>query len=178
MVRLGIQVIIDIRKSTHPWEDLWWWLDSTVNWNEMSGVMAVLKIFVAVILTCLRCHLLSGQSPPESPWGLQTWRLLLARASCYPARLPAIRLWMSLSRGPLMASSSTSSKTAITLREWAGWVSSTIKLLSGNCGINWNILCGVQGYAPLPCRGLLRLPSREYMPIHVHLKFPCGQRQM
>lgn len=94
----------------------------------VAGVMVVLEVSVAEILSCLCCHLLSGQSPPESPWGLLTWRLLLARASCYPARLPPIQLWMSLSRGHSTASSSTSSETAIILKEWVGWVMSSIKL--------------------------------------------------
>lgn len=43
-------------------------------------------------------------------------------------------------------------------------------LHSGYSRINWDILCDVQGYAPLPCRGLLRHQAEEFMPRLVHLK--------
>ena len=78
---------------------------------------------------------LSGQSLPESPWGPLTWRSLLARALCYPARLPAIPPWMCLSLGHSTGSSSTSRGTGIILREWEGWV---IKNRSGAIlGLIW-----------------------------------------
>lgn len=99
-----------------------------------------------------------AQSQPESLWGPRTLRLLLARASYCHARLPAIQLWMSLSHGHLMASSSTSSKTAIILREWAGWVSPSIKLryCQATPGLIGTLSGVCKGYAQQPRRGLLR----------------------
>lgn len=130
-----------------------------MNWSEMAvvRVTVVLKVPVAAILTCVRCRLLSGQSPPGSPWGLLTWRLLLARASCYPARLPAIQLWMFLSRGHSTASSSTSSETAIISREWAGWVISTIKL-----SYMLAILRLIGTYCVM-CEGMLHCPAEVFL---------------
>lgn len=148
-----------------------------MNWSEVAvaEVTVVSKVPVAEISTCVRCRLLSGQSPPESPWGLLTWRLLLARASCYPARLPAIQLWMSLSRGHSTASSSTSSETAIISREWAGWVISSIKLsyflaILGLIG-TYCVMC--KGMLHCPAEGLLdtsNAQAEKFMPRHVHWK--------
>lgn len=148
-----------------------------MNWSEMAvaEVTVVLKVPVAEILTCVHCHLLSGQSPPESPWGLLTWRLLLARASCYPARLPAIQLWMSLSRGHSTASSSTSSETTIILKEWAGWVIPSIKLSY------FLAILGLIGTYCVVCKGMLYCPAegfkdtnntqaQKFMPRLIHLK--------
>lgn len=153
------------------------WLGLAVDRSEMAvaGVTVVLEVSVAEILTCLCCHLLSGQSPPESPWGLLTWRLLLARASCYPARLPAIQLWMSLSRGHSTASSSTSSETAIILKEWAGWVMSSIKLRY------FPAILGLIGTRCVMREGMLHspaesfsdpqwYPTERFTPRFVHLK--------
>lgn len=123
----------------------------------VAGVMVVLEVSVAEILTCLCCHLLSGQSPPESPWGLLTWRLLLARASCYPARLPPIQLWMSLSRGHSTASSSTSSETAIILKEWVGWVMSSIKLRY------FLAILGLIGTQCVTRKGMLHSPAESFV---------------
>lgn len=108
-------------------------------------------------INMLRCRLLSGQSPPESPWGLLTWRLLLARASCYPARLPAIQLWMSLSRGHSMASSSTSSETTIISKEWAGWVISSIKLSY------FLAILGLIGTYCVMCKAMLHCPAEGFL---------------
>lgn len=88
--------------------------------------MAMWKVTIAEMNT-LSYHL-SGQNPPESPWGQRTQRLLLARARCCPARSPSIQLWMCLSRGHSTASSLTSNETATISKEWAGWVISSIKL--------------------------------------------------
>lgn len=124
-------------------------------WTKV-GCQVVFKVLVTKTLTC--CHLLSGQSLRESPWGQQTWRSLLARASCYPARLLVIQLWMSLSRGHLTASSLTSNETAINLRKWAGWVSSSIKLcyllglIEAYC-----VLCVRKGTFHCPAFRLFRL---------------------
>lgn len=123
----------------------------------VAGVTMVLKVPAAAILTCVRCRLLSGQSPPGSPWGLLTWRLLLARVSCYPARLPAIQLWMFLSRGHSTGSSSTSSETAIISKEWAGWVISSIKLSYILA------ILGLIGTYCVMCKGMLHCPAEVFL---------------
>lgn len=93
----------------------------------MSFIWMVMWKVTKAEINMLWYHL-SGQNPPESPWGQLTQRLLLARVPCYPARSPSIQLWMCLSHGHSMASSSTSNETATISKEWAGWVISTIKL--------------------------------------------------
>lgn len=132
-----------------PWFSRW--IQSEM---PVAGITAVSKVPVAAELTCIRRRLLSGQSPPGSPWGPLTWRLLLARASSYPARLPAIQLWMFLSRGHSTASSSTSSETAITSKEWAGWV-----ILSIAYG-------GLIGTHCVMCKGFLRCPLEVFLDTH------------
>lgn len=126
-----------------------------------------------------RCHLLSGQSPPESPWGRLTWRLLLARASCYPARLPAIQLWMCLSRGHSTASSSTSNETAIISKEWAGWVISSIKLsyFPAILGLIGTYCVMHKGMLHCPAEGFLdtnNTQADELMPRLVNLRVVSG----
>lgn len=134
------------------------WFISELKWHKNCRGYCDVKGYHGRRINILLWHFLPGQSPPESPWGRLIWRLLLARASCYPARLPAIQPWKCLSRGHSMASSSTSNETAIILKEWAEWVISSIKLsyLLAIFGINWNTLCNVQRYVPLPYWGPFR----------------------
>lgn len=151
------------------------WFSCELKWDDSCRGHSDVKGYHGRDINMLRCQLLSGQSPPESPWGRLTWRLLLARASCYPARLPAIQLWMRLSRGHSTASSSTSSETAIISKEWAGWVISTIKLsyflaILGLIG-TYCVMC--KGMFHCPAEGLLdtnNSQAEKCMPRLAHLK--------
>lgn len=122
---------------------------------------------MAEILTCVHCRLFSGQSPPESPWGPLTWRSLLAKALCCHARLPAIQLWMSLSRGHSMASTWTSRETAIISNEWAGWVISSVQLILAFLVLIGTYYGMYEGALQCPAEGFLgtsNTQAEEYMP--------------
>lgn len=133
------------------------WFSHELKWDGSRRGHGGVKGSRGRDINVLHACLLSGQSPPESPWGLLTWRLLLARASCYPARLPAIQLWMCLSRGHSTASSSTSSETAIISKEWAGWVISSIKLSY------FLAILGLIGTYCVMCKGMLHCPAEGFL---------------
>lgn len=148
-----------------------------MNWTEkaVAGVTVVLKVSRGRDINMLRWCLSSGQSPPESPWGLLTWRSSLVRASCYPARLPVIQPWMSLSRGHSMVSSSTSSETAIISKEWVGWVILSIKLsyFLDILGLIGTYCVMFKGMLHCPAEGFLdtsNTQAEKYMSRLVHLK--------
>lgn len=144
----------------------------------MSFIWVVMwKVTIAEI-NMLSYHL-SGQNPPESPWGQLTQRLLLARVPSYPARSPSIQLWMCLSHGLSMASSLTSNETATISKEWVGWVISSVKLSYFLAFLRkFGTVCWM-------CKGVFYCPSEGFFDasagMHANISFihkwTCGPRR-